>query len=148
MITTATKRCGNCQTSRRLVDFPRSPKRKDGRDAYCKVCRAEKARSRRRQAAGVVRETDDPTHAVVRDTAATEAATRPDSAKSAENRDWPVPLDPEKYPRALVERRLKTIAILTRLREKRRQGPNRGRRGPDGWQRRVYGDRREGGSRG
>ena len=60
--------------------------------------------------------------------------------------DWPLPLDPDKHCPEAVDRRRRVLEIYRRLDERCAHGPNLGRRGPDNWQRHVYGDGLEGGS--
>jgi hypothetical protein len=144
MTASAVKVCPACNDEKPLNAFARNSKRKDGVDCYCKACRATKAREIRRQARTTAKSARPTTSIVVRDTAATDAATRPDSGASTDGRDWPVPLSPDEYPARLVRRRERVIEIVGRYRELRRQGPNRGRPGPTTWRRKVYGDGRTG----
>jgi len=143
-----TKVCPQCGIEKPLFDYAEDRRRPDGRDGWCRSCRAAKARERRRETRTTAPGTREPAPPVVRgergDGPHVRAEER-ENPESAADAPWPVPLDPTIYAVALVERRRRVIDIYRRLDEQIAAGPNPGRRGPDDWQRKVYGDGRSGG---
>ncbi len=115
---TTTKTCRRCSESQPASGFSADARNRDGLRSFCRACRATQERVRRRSGRGVTRSATDSPSSTSGDAT---AGSRDDAA---DLRRWPEPLDPAKYPRALVERREKVIAIYRRLDEKtaRRRG--------------------------
>ena len=106
---TTTKTCRRCSESQPASGFSADARNRDGLRSFCRSCRAAQEREKRRLTHGVTRSATDSPPSTSGDAT---AGSRDDAADLSR---WPEPLDPAKYPAALVERREKVIAIYAAL---------------------------------